>query len=317
MDYRCRAPTTSRVRGRDDGNALPVQPARHQGLRRGGRDRVAPGRHQRHHGRARPRGHRHAGDAAGRVARGPASPHEAGGRVERADRSTAMYDFTYHRPASLTRLGPARGQSRRQADGRRPDAAADHEAAAREPVRPRRPRRPARSVRHQRRGRRVDIGAMTRHGEVATSDVVQRAIPALAGMAAIVGDPAVRSRGTMGGSLANNDPAADYPAACPRARRHDRDRPREIAAEDYLPRPVRDRARGGRDASRRSFPNPGAPATRSSATRRRATPWSGCSWPRRAEGSPGDGHGGRASGVFRVPAMEAALRGASTPRLEG
>ncbi len=65
----------------------------------------------------------------------------------------------------------------------------------------------------RRDGDRVIIGAMARHGEIATSDVLRSAIPALAGLAAVVGDPAVRSRGTMGGSLANNDPAADYPAA--------------------------------------------------------------------------------------------------------
>jgi aerobic carbon-monoxide dehydrogenase medium subunit len=53
---------------------------------------------------------------------------------------------------------------------------------------------------------------MTRHADVATSDVVKASIPALANLAAHIGDPAVRNRGTIGGSLANNDPAADYPA---------------------------------------------------------------------------------------------------------
>ena len=57
------------------------------------------------------------------------------------------------------------------------------------------------------------IGAMTRHADVANSPVVHSAIPALAHLAAGIGDPAVRNRGTIGGSLANNDPAADYPAA--------------------------------------------------------------------------------------------------------
>ena len=52
------------------GDAVPVEPAGHQGLRRGGRHRRAGRRHQRHHRRARPRGHRHAGDAAGGLARG-------------------------------------------------------------------------------------------------------------------------------------------------------------------------------------------------------------------------------------------------------
>lgn len=57
------------------------------------------------------------------------------------------------------------------------------------------------------------IGAATRHAEVAASAVVRRAIPALAGLAGLIADPQVRNRGTLGGSVANNDPAADYPAA--------------------------------------------------------------------------------------------------------
>ncbi|GJM14657.1 MAG: carbon monoxide dehydrogenase [Pseudohongiella sp.] len=59
----------------------------------------------------------------------------------------------------------------------------------------------------------VTIGAMTTHAAVAASDDVKSAIPALAKLAGNIGDPAVRNRGTIGGSIANNDPAADYPAA--------------------------------------------------------------------------------------------------------
>ena len=66
----------------------------------------------------------------------------------------------------------------------------------------------------ERSARSVTIGAMTTHGEVADSAEVKEAIPALAELAAMIGDPAVRHRGTIGGSVANNDPAADYPAAC-------------------------------------------------------------------------------------------------------
>jgi carbon-monoxide dehydrogenase medium subunit len=57
------------------------------------------------------------------------------------------------------------------------------------------------------------IGATTCHADVAASPVVQQAIPALAGLAGSIGDRHVRNRGTIGGSVANNDPAADYPAA--------------------------------------------------------------------------------------------------------
>jgi aerobic carbon-monoxide dehydrogenase medium subunit len=63
-------------------------------------------------------------------------------------------------------------------------------------------------------GRSLTIGAMTRHDDVNNSPVVQQAIPVLAKLAGMIGDPAVRHMGTIGGSIANNDPNADYPAAC-------------------------------------------------------------------------------------------------------
>ena len=59
----------------------------------------------------------------------------------------------------------------------------------------------------------VSIGAMVTHAAVAVSADVTGAIPALSSLAGIIGDPQVRTRGTLGGSIANNDPAADYPAA--------------------------------------------------------------------------------------------------------
>lgn len=61
-------------------------------------------------------------------------------------------------------------------------------------------------------GEAITIGAMTLHATVAASSVVRERIPALADLAAGIGDPAVRNRGTIGGSVANNDPSADYPA---------------------------------------------------------------------------------------------------------
>jgi carbon-monoxide dehydrogenase medium subunit len=62
-------------------------------------------------------------------------------------------------------------------------------------------------------GKTVTIGAMTRHADVAHSADARKAIPALAALAGMIGDRQVRAMGTIGGSLANNDPAADYPAA--------------------------------------------------------------------------------------------------------
>ncbi|MEW6091794.1 MAG: FAD binding domain-containing protein, partial [Pseudomonadota bacterium] len=63
-------------------------------------------------------------------------------------------------------------------------------------------------------GNAVTIGAATRHATVAQSADVRKHNPALAALAGGIGDPAVRHMGTLGGSFANNDPAADYPAAC-------------------------------------------------------------------------------------------------------
>ena len=63
-------------------------------------------------------------------------------------------------------------------------------------------------------GKSVTIGAATKHVEVANSKEVKKAIPSLANLAEGIGDPQVRNRGTIGGSVANNDPSADYPSAC-------------------------------------------------------------------------------------------------------
>jgi len=62
-------------------------------------------------------------------------------------------------------------------------------------------------------GDSVEIGAMTTHSEIATSEIVRKEMPALADLADEIGDAQVRNRGTIGGSLSNSDPAADYPAA--------------------------------------------------------------------------------------------------------
>lgn len=63
----------------------------------------------------------------------------------------------------------------------------------------------------EQKGRNLVIGAMTTHAEVAGSALVKAALPGLAALAGGIGDPHVRNRGTIGGSIANNDPAADYP----------------------------------------------------------------------------------------------------------
>ena len=80
----------------------------------------------------------------------------------------------------------------------------------------------------------LTIGAMTRHVDVADSQTVAKSVPALAQLAGSIGDPAVRNRGTIGGSLANNDPAADYPAAVLALGATIMTNAREIAADDFF-----------------------------------------------------------------------------------
>jgi len=83
-------------------------------------------------------------------------------------------------------------------------------------------------------GNAIVIGAMTRHFDVANSDVVKSAIPGLAGLAGHIGDPAVRNRGTIGGSIANNDPAADYPGAVLALNATITTNKRKIAGDDFF-----------------------------------------------------------------------------------
>ncbi len=80
----------------------------------------------------------------------------------------------------------------------------------------------------------VVVGAMTTHAEVAGDANVQANAPAVAALAAGVGDPAVRHRGTIGGSIANNDPAADYPAAVLGLGATIKTNRRGIAADDFF-----------------------------------------------------------------------------------
>ena len=83
-------------------------------------------------------------------------------------------------------------------------------------------------------GGAIVIGAMTTHAEVASNAAVTTKIPALAVLAETIGDPQVRNRGTIGGSIANNDPAADYPAALVGLGATVRTNKREIAADDFF-----------------------------------------------------------------------------------
>ena len=103
---------------------------------------------------------------------------------------------------------------------------------------------------------KLSIGAGVRHYEVASSPVVREAIPALAYLAGQIGDPQVRNLGTIGGSLANNDPAADYPAAVLGLGATIVTNRRRIKAQDYFQGMFATALEEGEIITRISFPLP-------------------------------------------------------------
>jgi aerobic carbon-monoxide dehydrogenase medium subunit len=107
-----------------------------------------------------------------------------------------------------------------------------------------------------REGDNLVIGAMAKHAEVAQSSVVESAIPALSSLAGLIGDPAVRNMGTIGGSLANNDPAADYPAAALALGATIVTNKRRIAAQDFFTGLFETALEAGELITQVSFPVP-------------------------------------------------------------
>ena len=145
-----------------------------------------------------------------------------------------MYDFAYHKPASINEAAKllAGADSKLLAGGmslipslklrlNRHKALIDLGALPE-----------LKGIRRD--GNALVIGAMTLHAEVAASVEVQQMLPALAVLAEGIGDPLVRNRGTMGGSIANADPAADYPAAVLGLGATVITNQRSIAADDFF-----------------------------------------------------------------------------------
>src|ERR1700704_6591550 len=102
----------------------------------------------------------------------------------------------------------------------------------------------------------LTIKAATTHYDVAASGAVKKAIPALAHLASLIGDPAVRYRGTLGGSIANNDPAADYPAAVLALGAEIKTTSRTIKADDYFTGMFETALEDGEIITEVSFPVP-------------------------------------------------------------
>lgn len=156
-------------------------------------------------------------------------------------------------------------------------------------------------------GRVLTIGAMTRHEDVAASPAVRRLIPALAHLAGLIGDPQVRSRGTLGGSLANNDPSADYPAAVLGLGATVHTDCRSIAADDFFDGLFTTALEDGEIIRAVSFPVPERAAYEKFAHPASRFALVGVMVSKSAEGVRVAATGAGAAGVFRVMEMEAAL----------
>lgn len=109
-------------------------------------------------------------------------------------------------------------------------------------------------------GADLEIGALTAHDEVATSPVVQSVIPALAELASLIGDAQVRNRGTIGGSVANSDPAADYPAGVLGLGAEIVTNKRSITADDFFTAMFETALEEGELITKIRFPKPEAAA---------------------------------------------------------
>jgi carbon-monoxide dehydrogenase medium subunit len=146
-----------------------------------------------------------------------------------------MYEFNYHKATSVADAAAklaAAADAKLMAGGQTLIAALKLRLASPSDVIDLRGIAELRGIRKD--GGAISIGALTTHAEVAASKDVLQALPALASLAASIGDPMVRNMGTLGGSIANNDPAADYPAGVLALGATIHTNKRKIAAGDFF-----------------------------------------------------------------------------------
>ena len=146
-----------------------------------------------------------------------------------------MYEFNYHKATSVADAAAklaAAADAKLMAGGQTLIAALKLRLASPSDVIDLRGVAELRGIRKD--GGVISIGALTTHAEVAASTDVVQAVPALANLAASIGDPMVRNMGTLGGSIANNDPAADYPAGVLALGATVHTNKRKIAAGDFF-----------------------------------------------------------------------------------
>jgi carbon-monoxide dehydrogenase medium subunit len=168
------------------------------------------------------------------------------------------------------------------------------------------------------KGRSIEIGAMTHHVDVHTSPVVQQAAPVLARLAGLIGDPAVRHMGTIGGSVANNDPTADYPAACLGLGATIITNKRRITADDFFTGMFSTALEPAEIITKISFPLPKKAAYQKFRNQASRYALVGVFVAKRSSDIRVAVTGAGGSGVFRVKSFEEALKTRFSPKsLEG
>ena len=219
-----------------------------------------------------------------------------------------MYNFTFHRPTTVRQ---AAGLLARNPDGKL--LAGGHSLL---PVMKQRLAQPSALIdlslvegldTVEQKGRSIVIGAMARHADVAKSPVLA-ALPGLAAVPGSVGDPQVRNRGTIGGSIANNDPNADYPAAVLGLGATIITNKRRIAADDFFQGMFTTALEDGEIIVKVSFP-----IAKKAAYEKFKHPASGFALvgvfvSKRASDIRVAVTGAGSNGVFRVPSFEEALK---------
>src|SRR6202012_942394 len=167
-------------------------------------------------------------------------------------------------------------------------------------------------------GRSLTIGAMTKHYEVNNSPVVQQEIPALARLAGMIGDPAVRHRGTIGGSVANNDPNADYPVSCLALCASIMANTGRFKAHDFFPGRFSTALEPGEIITKVSFPIPKKAAYQKFRNQASRFALVGVFVAKRGSEIRVAVTGAGSNGVFRVTSFEEALKKRFSPKsLEG
>src|SRR5499427_4142126 len=168
------------------------------------------------------------------------------------------------------------------------------------------------------KGRSVVIGAMTRHADAANSRVLQEALPGLAMVPNSIGDPQVRNRGTIGGSIANNDPNADYPAACLGLGATIITNKRRIKSDDFFTGMFSTALEPAEIITKVSFPIPKKAAYQKFRNQASRFALVGVFVSKRGSDLRVAVTGAGANGVFRVPSFEEALKKRFSPKsLEG